>query len=241
MDGDTEIDRDLQEILQAGSDEPTLREGATPTQSTDGTPIKAGGREFKNLGDLAKAYGSLEKDYTKKSQLSANAKRSEDFFKQLEAHPELKDKIHNAVKTYNAGQPQATPRSGDGGLSKDVAALRSQMESFALQKEEAELRSKYSLDDTQVMTILQKADELGGGVPLEIVHRSLDYDNQKNAAHKDVADKVAADKVAKEGAQTVNPNAGAVAPSVKSVKEMSQEEVDAGMLEDLKSFGYDPE
>lgn len=238
MSGDTELDAELNAILNAdGGDDPTHTAGSAQTQAAE-EKIKAGGREF-TKDEIAKAYDSLLKDYTKKSQVGADAERWLKFGKNLDQHPDLKNKLHKMVQEYNAGQARSSgPGQTDPLLMQQMKAMQDRLDQMALEKEESALRDKYKLNDEQVLRVMEKANELGGGVPLELVHRAIAFDEVKAQAAKEAASKTAASTRAKANAHVGGSQAANVAPASKEVADMSQDEIDAGILADLESAGY---
>ena len=250
----TDFDAELNAMLSEGT------EPVTPSEVKQDQPVieklKYGGREWDDDKALGKAYESLLKDHTKKSQTYSRLKPYEEFDAYLNKHPELRNEFNvlwnHKVQEYqnriNAGQSQATAQKASG-ISQDelselrgaVEELRAEREDFRVKDEVATLKQKYSLDKQKLNEIINLAiqrEEQGKSSDLEEVYMIHSF-NQKMLDSKREGEKNATANLAKKGRANVGgSNVPSVNPSAKGVSEMSGREFNQALESRLDQLGY---
>lgn len=240
--GDLDPGMELDSLFEKEIGDETSSQERQKTQE-----IEAGGRKFKDVSELAKAYGSLHKDYTRKSQEYKKNSDWIEFSKQLEKHPELRDDLSKRIDEYNkrrsAGDSKAEAREASGvsrELASKVERLESEYAQLKLEREMNSLKRKYGVDSDTMREVLAEAESLTqkyGDVPLELVYRNLMFDSN-TIASKQAGEELAGKRSAKKRAANV---AGSDMPSAnatpKKPADMNGDEFRSALNKQLEEFG----
>lgn len=240
-----ETDAELDALL---AEDASLATPPVEPQTPAPTGIKAGGREFKSPDELAKAYGSLLKDYSRKENDSKRAKGWFEFEENLKAHPELKDAILKSVDEYNArrnaGQSKATAQAATGvndAIASKVERMEAAFEDIKLERELTALKSKYNLSDEDQRGLLEAAAEITekhGNVPLEMVYRHWAFDKQVATSKTSGEQSAQAAAAKKRAAMVGSSETAGVTPTAKKPSQMTGSEYNDAILSELAKFGY---
>lgn len=235
-------------MLGEGAGSATPQSDAQPTQPSEATKLKFGGREWDSPEKLGKAYEALHKDYTRKSQEYAKVKQYGDLDTYLTKNPELRAKINEAVSEYNrrinAGQSQATAQQASGVSPAAIERLERMEAFFEDQKVEREidkLKTSYKLDRDDIKLVLHKATELaekGVVLPLQDVFKILSFE-ERNLQAKQEGEKSAMQKItSKRKANVGGSDMPTASPSAKPITEMKGAEFDKALEDRLSQLGY---
>lgn len=212
------------------------------------TKIKAGGREFTSVDELSKAYGSLEREFSSRSQRLAKLKEWEDFADTLKKNPDLRDDLTKRIDEYNArraaGQSKATAEKHTG-VSDEVAErlhrMEREFEDMRLERELTTLKNKYGLDEEGERELLQAAADMipkYGNIPLEMVYRHYAFERKMNDAASN-GERSALENQAKKGKANVGSSASTgVSPTQKPIEQMDEYEYLAQLDKELSKVGY---
>jgi len=221
--------------------------GSSATPTPVGTPIKAGGREFKDSAELANSYNSLLKEFTKRSQAAARGKELEDFQSYLAKHPQLRDNLSRQIDEYhkqlNAGATNREAQQAAGLSNQQMQQIQAQqqqvqarLDDIELEREMTSLRSKYNLDDAQIQKVLKESYD-NEGITLEKAYRIVTAD-EAMAKQKADSDRLKAlSAKGKVDASVGSSTVGNIRPSAKSAAKMSEAELRQNAANRLEQFG----
>lgn len=213
--------------------------GATPeteapageaTPAGEQTFIEAGGRKFKDQVELAKAYDGLLKDYSRTKGDFAKAKPWMDFGNKLNAHPELRTNLNRQIDEYvkrvQAGQSSTTAQKASGlpdQVADKISSLEARWEDMELQREIAEVKSKFNPDEDAMKEALKLSYDLGG-VSLEVALKAVMHDKVAAKAQTSAEATLKQNLARKKAANVGSSSTPTVSPSQKRPEEMSRDE-----------------
>lgn len=244
---DPELDAILSDVEAGDPSDLSTQSVGKQTQADSPATIKAGGREFKDISELSKAYSHAVREISRKGQEVSAAKQWLEFADNLKKHPELQADILKRVDEYNArlnaGQSKATAKAATG-VDEAMADRLNQMEAkFAeiqLEKELIELRNKYSLDRDEEREFLEVAADMTkkyGEIPLEMAYRHYAFDRSVASSKANGERSGAEGAVKKQKAFVGGSKSAGVRPSEKSPSEMNNNEFNEAMNAELSKFG----
>lgn len=247
--GAEDFDAEINAILNPESDAPAAQppaaKGGQTAPTGEAPKLKFGGRDWQSVEDLGKAYESLNKDYTKKGQALKEGEKWINWGKAVAQHEELRADIEKRIADFQARQSQQAlePRRLDEATRAAQERL-DRVEAFVAKQEvDAEikgLKAKYKLSNEDVKLVVEKAANLLNrkiDLPLEDVYRIVAFDRQAIAA-KQEGEQGALERLKRSKAANVGGSSPAgVNPAAKNVNEMTKEEYDRALEDELKQFG----
>lgn len=214
MDGETNpVDAEMEAIFSQGSGDSVPSEQTQPGVATPTTQTwKAGGREWKDAGELAKAHDAMVREYSRVKNEYKPLEEWKRFGSYLDQHPELRKELNSRVEEYQnkrkQGQTKDQAQQGSQ-LPPEVAQklerLEAQGASYALDREMNSLRGKYKVSDEQMREVLNYASEQGAkglDLPLDLAYRSLYFDKQRGGVTEEVKAEIAKKKAANVGSSS---------------------------------------
>ena len=238
------FEAELDAILNGGEAAPEAKPTAAPTgQPTEAAKdsLRFGNRDWASPTDLGKAYESLLKDYSRKSNEYKANEKWVNWGKQVDKHPELRKTLEQRIDEWHKGagsqpQPQAVPQE----LQERMDRFEGYMAKREVESEIGALKSKYSPDKATLSATLAKAADLaekGVDIPLEDVYRIVSFDAQALKSKADGEREGAARSGVKKAANVGGSSASAVAPGAKQVGSMNKEEYDRALSDELAKYG----
>lgn len=198
MDGAENVDAEMDAIFNGTDGQPSGQEApaARPQTGETANPseaavLEAGGRKWKSPSDLAKAYSSLQQEYSRKSNGYKEAEPWLNFSRYLAQHPELRKELDGRIKEYNerrqAGQSQATAKS-NAGIPDEIAEKLERLEAahatYEVKDEMNQLRGRYKVDEATMKEVLRLAmsyEKRGQSLSLEDAYKLHSYGKQREA------------------------------------------------------------
>ncbi len=241
------FDAELDAILNGGEAnnvQPTAPAEVKQTEAAKES-LRFGNRDWQSASDLGKAYESLLKDYSRKSNEYKAGEKYVNWGKAVEKHPELRQDLEQRIDEFNRKMSSGSrPAAQPAAIPQELQERIDRMESFVAKREvESEiqaLKGKYSPDKALMSATLAKATEFaerGIDIPLEDVYRIVSYDAKAMQAKADGEREGASRAVAKKAANVGGSSASAVAPGAKTVDKLNSEEYDRALSDELSKFG----
>ena len=211
MDGETNpVDAEMEAIFNEGAGTPDLTGQAPPAEATP-TPSswKAGGREWKDPSELAKAHDAMVREYSRVKNEVKPLEEWKRFGSYLDQHPELRKELSSRIEEYqkkrSEGQSKSQAQAGSQippEVAQKLERLEAQQATYTLEREMNSVRGKYKLNDSQMREVLQYAEEHGRNgldLPLDLAYRSLYFDKQRGEVTGEVKAEMAKKKAANVG------------------------------------------
>lgn len=246
-----DFDADMDAIINGG-----VQDTSAGSAGSQGTPdpvqanpqnaanLKAGGREWSNPSDLAKAYDGLYRDYGRKSNELKGLEEWGRFAKYLTQHPELQKELNERVSEYqkrrSGGQNAATAQR-DSQIPPELASKIERLEaSYAnmdLEREMQALRGRYKVDQDTMREVLSLAKDYGErkgvDLSLEDAYKLLSFSKQREVGANEARASIQAKKEGSVGpSSAANLQATSKGNSWKSDGDWSK-----SLESQLKQFG----
>ncbi len=240
---DAELDAILNPVEEASPAQPTPVQGKEQTTAAASSILRAGGREFKDASELAKAYEALTKDYTKKGQSLKEGEKWINWGKAISKHESLRTKLESEIEAFNR-QAATQPGGNQPAISQELQERMDRYDAFMakqeLSAEVSRLKAQYKPDEDTMKLVFEKAEQLltrGTDLPLDDIYRIVAYERNTLKAKEEGA-AGAAERLKRSRAGNVGSSSPAgVAPAAKAVNEMTGEEFDRELENELKKYG----
>jgi hypothetical protein len=248
--GDQDFDAEMDAIINGGQDTSAApAEGQGTPDSVQANPqnaqsLKAGGREWGNPSDLAKAYDALYRDYGRKSNELKGLEEWGRFAKYLSQHPELQKELNERVSEYQkrraSGQTSATAQRDSQippELAHKIERLEASYATMELDREMQALRGRYKVDQNTMRDVLALAKDYGErkgvDLSLEDAYKLLSFSKQKEAG----ASEARASLQAKRDGSVGPSSAANLQAAPKGGSWKSDAEWQTSLTSQLKQFG----
>lgn len=210
MDGETNpVDAEMEAIFNEGAGTPDLTQAPTEEATPPAASWKAGGREWKDPSELAKAHDAMVREYSRVKNEVKPLGEWKRFGAYLDQHPELRKELSSRIEEYQKkraeGQTKNQAQAGSQippEVAQKLERLEAQQATYTLEREMNVVRGKYKLTDPQMKEVLEYAEQHGRNgldLPLDLAYRSLYFDKQRGGVTEEVKAEIAKKKAANVG------------------------------------------
>lgn len=238
----TGMGEDLDALL--GMDAPDT--GTQPADNANQSKTQtwnAGGRTWNKPEDLAKAYDSLVRDYSKTKQSLKKGEEWTKFGSWLDQNPDLRTDLQRRIEEYQKNKQggMSTPAAAkDAGISKEYADRIERMEAqyadLLLDREVEALKNKYKVGDDELKDVLKFAYD-NEGISLETAYKAVAYEKQMLQS-QEAGRRGALANVAKKKAANVGPSSHSPITPNAANRKLTGKEHEAQMAQKLEQFGF---